>query len=108
MTAYLAGNEAAFRSFLSATWAGVYGFLVRRLRDRSLAEDLYQETFLKLHRARHTYDASRPFRAWLFGIVHNLATDALRSRGRLPETTSLDEATPQRSPMATARNGRWS
>jgi RNA polymerase sigma-70 factor, ECF subfamily len=91
MAAYQAGNEAAFGELFERYAGSVYGFLVRRLGDRSAAEDLYQEAFLRLHRARQTYDSARPFRAWLFGIVHNLVTDALRSRGRVPETTSLDE-----------------
>lgn len=92
MAAYQAGNEAAFREIFDRYGGRVYGFLVRRLGDRPLAEDLYQEAFLRLHRARHTYDATRPFRAWLFGIVHNLLTDALRGRSRAPETTSFEDA----------------
>jgi RNA polymerase sigma-70 factor (ECF subfamily) len=64
---------------------------VRRLGDRAQAEDLHQEAFLRLHRSRQSYDARRPFRAWLFGIVHNLVTDALRSRGSSPTLASLDQ-----------------
>src|SRR6185295_1525798 len=64
----------------------------RRLGDQTLAEDLYQEAFLRIHRARQTYDPTRPFRSWLFGIVHNLLNDALRSRRRAPETESFDES----------------
>jgi RNA polymerase sigma-70 factor (ECF subfamily) len=69
----------------------VYGFLVRRLGDPALAEDLYQEAFLRLHRARGSYDSTRPFRAWLFSIVHNLLNDALRSRSRLEKVQVTDE-----------------
>jgi RNA polymerase sigma-70 factor (ECF subfamily) len=92
MAAYQAGNEAAFDQ-LFERWTGrVYGFLVRRLGETALAEDLHQETFLRLHRSRGLYDARRPFRAWLFGIAHNLVTDALRSRRRSPVVPSLDES----------------
>jgi len=91
MAAYQAGNEAAFGELFGRHAGSVYRFLVRRLADRSLADDLFQEAFLRLHRARHTYDSTRSFRAWLFGIVHNLVVDAMRSRSRLPETTSLDD-----------------
>jgi RNA polymerase sigma-70 factor (ECF subfamily) len=93
MAAYQAGSEAAFGRLFERHAGSVYGFLVRRLGDPALAEDLYQEAFLRLHRARHTYDASRPFRAWLFGIVHNLLTDALRRRLRTPDLASLDQPT---------------
>lgn len=82
MAAYQAGNEAAFVQLFERHGGSIYGFLVRRLGGRALAEDLYQETFLRVHRARQTYDSSRPFRAWLFAIAHNLLNDALRGRAR--------------------------
>lgn len=104
MAAYQSGNDAAFSQLFERHAGSVYGFLVRRLGDRTLAEDLYQEAFLRVHRGRHTYDAKRPFRAWLFGIVHNLLTDTLRSRGRTPEATSLDE--PRAVPGGDATRGR--
>lgn len=90
MAAYQAGNQAAFGALYERYAGPVFGFLVRRLGDRALADDLYQEAFLRLHRARATYDASRPFRAWLFGIVRNLVTDALRTQARGGEAASLD------------------
>ena len=91
MAAYQAGNRAAFDELFARHGGSVYGFLARRLPDRALAEDLYQEAFLRVHRARGTYDPARPFRAWLFGIVHNLLTDTLRESGRTPRTLPLDE-----------------
>lgn len=91
MAAYQAGNRAAFDELFARHGGSVYGFLARRLPDRALAEDLYQEAFLRVHRARGTYDPSRPFRAWLFGIVHNLLIDSLRDTGRTPRTRPLDE-----------------
>jgi RNA polymerase sigma-70 factor, ECF subfamily len=95
MAAYQAGNEAAFRELFERYSGSVYGFLVRRLGDPALAEDLYQETFLRVHRARAEYDSRRPFRAWLFAIVHHLLTDTFRARGRAPATVSV-EAAPER------------
>ncbi len=89
MAAYQAGNQAAFGELFTRHGGSVYGFLVRRLPDRALAEDLFQEAFLRVHRARQTYDATRPFRAWLFGIVHNLVIDALRDAGRTPRMHAL-------------------
>ena len=92
MAAYQAGNQAAFTELYERHGGSVYGFLARRLPNRALADDLYQEVFLRVHRARQTYDSSRPFRAWLFGIVHNLLIDSLRERGRTPQIQLLDEA----------------
>lgn len=105
MAAYQAGNQAAFGELFARHGGSVYGFLARRLPDRALAEDLYQEAFLRVHRARHTYDASRPFRAWLFGIVHNLVIDALRDAGRAPRTQALDEGGDAARGIATASPG---
>lgn len=92
MAAYQAGNEAAFRELFDRYSGSVYGFLVRRLGDRALADDLYQEVFLRLHRARAAYDSRRPFRAWLFSIVHHLLTDTFRARGRAPQRAPIDDA----------------
>jgi RNA polymerase sigma-70 factor, ECF subfamily len=89
MAAYQAGNESAFTELFDRYAGSVYGFLVRRLGDPALAEDVYQEAFLRVHRARDTYDPQRPFRAWLFGIAHNLLTDTLRQRRRAPAPSAM-------------------
>ncbi|MFM7143825.1 MAG: RNA polymerase sigma factor [Alphaproteobacteria bacterium] len=90
MAAYLAGSEQAFRTLHDRHAPGVYGFLVRRVSDPAIADDLYQEAFLRVHRARATWDPERPFRPWLFGIVHHLLTDHLRERGRSQERPDED------------------
>ncbi len=91
MAAYQAGSEAAFAELFERHAGAIYGFLVRRLGDPALAEDLYQEVFLRLHRARPSYDLTRPFRTWLFSIAHNLLKDTLRSRRRTPGQAQLRE-----------------
>lgn len=104
MAAYQAGNPRAFRTLHDRHGASVYGFLVRRLGDRAAAEDLYQEIFLRLHRARASWDPERPLRPWLFGIVHNLLADHLRARGRSPERADADAVDRAASGRAT---GPW-
>jgi RNA polymerase sigma-70 factor (ECF subfamily) len=91
MAAYQAGNADAFAELFDRYGGSVYGFFVRRLPDRRSAEDLFQETFLRLHRGRNAYDGRRPFRAWLFGIVHHLLLDQLRDHRRWSRTESLDD-----------------
>lgn len=90
MAAYQAGSEPAFRTLHDRHAGSVYGFLVRRVGDPAVADDLYQEAFLRVHRARATWDPERPFRPWLFGIVHHLLADHLRARGRSPERPDED------------------
>ncbi len=105
MAAYQAGSQPAFDVLYQRHAGSVYGFLVRRLGDAALAADLYQETFLRVHRARRSYDPKRPFRAWLFSIVHNLLNDALRKQQRAPhleaDAEAVNEHTPER--VAAAR-----
>ena len=61
------------------------GYAVNALRDRPLAEDCVQETFLRAWRARDRFDEQRASeRTWLFAIARNVIVDALRTRARLP------------------------
>jgi RNA polymerase sigma-70 factor (ECF subfamily) len=65
----------------------LYRYLLRLVRDPATAEDLFQQTWLRVVQNIRRYDALRSFEAWLFSVAHNLAIDHLR-RQRLE---SLDE-----------------
>jgi RNA polymerase sigma-70 factor (ECF subfamily) len=65
----------------------LYRFLVRMVQDPATAEDLFQQTWIRLMEKSGSYDARRNFEAWLFAIAHNLAIDHLRRRRGI----SLDE-----------------
>ncbi len=80
------GEIEAFEAVYEALSAPLYTVLRRIVRDRTLAEDLLQELFLKLYR-EPPVRAHRP-RAYLFQMAHNLALDALRARR---EEVPLDE-----------------
>ncbi len=60
----------------------LYGYLAKMLRDRELAEDLLQETFLRAFRARQQLSRIENPRAWLYRIATNLALDAIKRRRR--------------------------
>jgi RNA polymerase sigma-70 factor (ECF subfamily) len=70
----------------------LYRYLVRYTGDRSLAEDVFQNTFLQVHLKRGLYEDGRPVRPWLYSIATHQAVDALRKVGRHP-TVSLDQRT---------------
>ncbi len=90
------GSMAAFEQIVVRYQRPVLSLIVRKVRDQSLAEDLAQETFIKAHRALHTFDPSRRLASWLFKIASNTAIDHLR-RKQLP-TEALDRGeTGQRS-----------
>lgn len=80
-------RRAQVRALYETHRAEVWGFLVRFLRDRALAEDVLQEAFLRAFATLDRFDGSRPFRPWLFEIARNAAIDAQRRRrktGELP------------------------
>jgi len=68
----------------------LYRYLVRYLGDPSLADDVFQNTFLQVHLKRGLYEDGRPVRPWLYSIATHQAVDALRKAGRHP-TVSLDQ-----------------
>jgi RNA polymerase sigma factor (sigma-70 family) len=79
------GDSAAYSELFERHHPRVYGFLLRRTRDPQRAADQFQETFLSVYRARHTWKRDRPFRPWLFTIAANLSRDAARRAARAPE-----------------------
>ena len=76
-----AGDERALGELLDRYRAPLFGFLARRIGDAASAEDLFQETWLRVVRARARYDPQRRFSTWLFQIANNLCRDLFRRRG---------------------------
>ncbi len=68
----------AFEELLKRYRSQVFGFLIRWCRNRSEAEDLYQETFMRVVRSASSYQPRASFRTWLFTIVRNLVIDRKR------------------------------
>src|SRR5947209_4218057 len=58
----------------------LYRYLYRLVNDTAEAEDLFQDTWLRVAQSIHRYDSARSFHHWLFSIAHNLAIDHLRRR----------------------------
>jgi RNA polymerase sigma-70 factor (ECF subfamily) len=82
------GREAAFRELIGRYERPVFSLIYRLVRDRERAEDLSQETFIKVLNALDRYDPSYKFSSWIFKIAHNTALDQLRKKE--PDTLSLD------------------
>jgi len=78
----------------------VYNLVARLVQDPGLAEDLTQDTFLKMFRGLSQYDASLRFSSWLFRIAHNTAIDHLRQRRLLLATPWVDEDGEEMDPLA--------
>jgi len=82
MAAAQAGDRRAYDKLLRECLPLLRQICRGRLRDATEAEDAVQDTLLTIHRARASYDASRPFRPWLVAITERRALDRIRARGR--------------------------
>ena len=76
------GSGAAFERLVQRFQSRLVMVLEHLVGNRDLAEDLAQEVFLRVYRARQTYVPGAKFSTWLFTIANNLAASALRSKGR--------------------------
>ena len=84
------GPEAVFTELVHRYERELFRYLARYLGDPTLADDVFQNTFLQIHLKRGLYEDGRPFRPWLYAISTHQAVDALRKAGRHP-TVSLDQ-----------------
>jgi RNA polymerase sigma-70 factor (ECF subfamily) len=90
MLAFRDGDDGAFEA-LFERWAGrVLRFVERMVREPSVAEELVQETFLRVWRARERYQPEARFSTWIFTIAGNAARNELRRPFRAAVHDSLD------------------
>lgn len=86
---YLDGDAGAFDELVRRHSGVLLAFLLQRTGDRTLAEDLLQEVFIRMLTHLGTYRHRDRLRSWLFRIAHNLVVDEYR--GRRAGTVSLEE-----------------
>jgi RNA polymerase sigma-70 factor (ECF subfamily) len=92
------GQETAYRELIRRYERPVFALLFRMVRDRELAEDLAQETFVKALNAIESYRPEFKFSSWIFKIANNAAIDHLRRREL--DTLSLDGSPHAETPEA--------
>lgn len=80
MRAWSGGNAAAFDALYARHKGPLYRFLLRTVKDRALADELFQETWARVVAARLRYRPEAKFTTWLLQIAHHLAVDAFRRR----------------------------
>lgn len=97
IAAYARGDRAAFSELVRRYADSVLGYLYHMTGDRDQAEDLFQETFRKVHEKCHRFRGER-FKSWLFTIATHSAIDAAR-RNQRRTTISLDQETDCGSPQ---------
>lgn len=79
------GSAVAFEELVVRYQDRLTTVLAHLVSDRDLAEDLAQDVFLRVYRARESYEPGARFSTWIFHIAHNLALNAIRNRARRSE-----------------------
>jgi len=82
LAAYLGGEAPAMRELIVRYHDDLIRFLTRLTNSRDTADDVFQETFIQIHRSGSSFDPERTFRPWLFTIAANKARDHLRKQSR--------------------------
>lgn len=99
------GDGAAFGEMVTRYRSPVYSYLVRMGVHADARDDLFQDIFLRVHKAASRYDAERPFQPWLFTIVANAVRNHTRRR-RLTALRFVDQPPDAlREPPDTAPDG---
>jgi RNA polymerase sigma-70 factor (ECF subfamily) len=86
-----AGDEQSFELLLRKYRIPLVNFLYRMVRDSAVAEDLAQEVFLRVYRARKQYAPSAKFTTWMFRIATNLALNSVRDNRHRQMEISIDQ-----------------
>ena len=86
---FRAGNASAFDALVHRYEGELFGYLNRYLRNRELAEDTFQTTFMTVYQKAETFEEGKRFKPWLYAIATNQAIDASRKRKRR-QTISLE------------------
>lgn len=85
------GDHPAFDALLARHQRLVFSFILRSVRDRARAEDLFQEVFAKVIEKRQQFQPTVSFKAWLMTVCRNTVIDSVRYHKRRPQGTSLYE-----------------
>ena len=118
MLAYRAGDAAAFDRLYARHKGALFRFVLRNVRERSAAEELYQEVWMRVIEARERYQPQAKFSTWLYTIAHNRIVDEWRKRGLAlvsldaeddppPEPAAPPASDPQRTLEARERLARF-
>src|SRR5687768_10997170 len=81
MLAYGGGDAGAFETLYARHRGGLFRFILRAVKDRGVAEELFQDAWMRVIEARSRYAPKARFTTWLYTIAHNLVVDHWRRKG---------------------------
>ena len=90
MAQYQKGDESAFQEIFKRHKRGIYGYILRYTGNEQESEEVFQDVFIKMHRAAPHWVPAAKLSTWLYTIVGNLCTDVHRKK-RIRHTVSLDD-----------------
>ena len=90
---YIAGNEAALATLIKRHQSKIFGFIYSKIGDRDLADDIFQDTFIKVIRTlkSNAYNEEGKFLPWVMRIAHNLIVDYFRKNKKMPLYRETEE-----------------
>jgi RNA polymerase sigma-70 factor (ECF subfamily) len=90
---YISGDESALSTLINRHQSRLYGFIFSKIQDRDAANDVFQDTFIKVIRTlkRGNYNEQGKFLPWVMRISHNLIIDYFRKNSRMPKFKSKNE-----------------
>jgi RNA polymerase sigma factor (sigma-70 family) len=91
------GDQEAYRQLLNEIGPLLFNYVRRRVFNPEMVPDVYQEVLLTLHKARFTYEPSRPLGPWLFTVARNSILDALGKNRKFAEREVPTETLPESS-----------
>ena len=95
MARYQQGDAAAVTALIQRLSPQLYRYFLAQFVSRRYADDLLQETWLRVHEARHTYRAGAPVLPWLYALARNVRVDHYRKTRRREEREQQVEALPE-------------
>jgi RNA polymerase sigma-70 factor (ECF subfamily) len=105
MFRYQSGDGEAIETLVRRLSPMLWRYLSSSYVTTSDTEDLLQDCWMRIHRARHTYRLEEPLLPWIFAIARHARLDAYRSRRRREAKESLTDAPPERPDMRTTPAG---
>jgi RNA polymerase sigma-70 factor (ECF subfamily) len=90
MRLYQKGDIEAFNCLYDRYRSMVYGYLIKRVYNRTDVDEIFQDVFFRLHRSRLRYKSEYPFKPWLFVVLRNSLIDYFRKKGKDYNQVPLD------------------
>jgi len=102
MKRYQHGDADAAAALIDRVSPQLYRFFMAQVFSRKYAQDLLQDTWLRVHQARHTYRPGEPALPWIYAIARHVRVDGFRKRRRIEVRERGVETLPERAPAGSA------